>query len=389
MEIIYIFNGRLPTEKAHGLQIVKMCEAFAEDGNQVTLLSSYRRNFIKEDIFSFYSLKKNFVYHRAVGLDISWISGRVVYYYIQTLLSAFILVLRARRYQGQGVIFYARDYWALFFLSFFGMHPVAEIHDYRFKKPRWFIQFIFNKSKKIIVNSKGTKELLLNHYTFLESKILIAPNGVDLVYFDIPESREDARKKLGIPTGTILGYTGRLETVGMDKGVGLLIEAVNTMRHKETLLYIVGGPNNQVEHFKEKVRKLGLDKQIIFTGQVAHTLIPKYLRAMDIVVIPLDSNQHALTTSPIKLFEYMAAGKVIISSDLLGLREIISSSETVFFKPGDAHDLANQIDKVISDPELAKRLSVSSLNKAQQYSWLNRAQIIKKFILSDANHRNN
>jgi glycosyltransferase involved in cell wall biosynthesis len=384
MKLIYLFNGRLPTEKAHGLQIAKMCEAFAEAGNQVTLLSSYRLNPIKKDIFSFYGLKKNFKYHQVVGLDLSWLAEKI-FYHIQTLSSALLLVLYAQRYRGEGVIFYARDYWTLFFLCVFGAHPVAEIHDYRFSKPKSFLWFVFNKSRKVIVNSKGTKASLLEHYKFPESKILVAPNGVDLESFRLSETQEQARNELGLPTGIVIGYTGRLETAGMDKGVGLLIEAMSLMEHNSSILCIVGGPDSHVKYFKEKTQKLGLAGRVIFTGQVAHALIPKYLRAIDVVVIPLASGQHALTTSPLKLFEYLAAGKAIVASDLPGLRDVVGSDDVLFFKPGDAHDLVAQLDKVISNPSLASELAQNSLKRAEQYSWLVRAQAIKKFITYDAN----
>lgn len=122
---------------------------------------------------------------------------------------------------------------------------------------------------------------------------------------------------------------------------------------------------------------------MVFVGQVAHAIIPRYLRAMDIVVIPLDLNQHALTTSPMKLFEYMAAGKVIIASDLPGLKEIIDPTTALFFKPGDASGLALQLDRIISDPSLATSLASHSLKRAEKFSWSSRARAIKSFIESD------
>lgn len=384
MKIVYLFNGRLPTEKAHGLQIVKMCEAFAGAGDSVTLLSSYRRNPIQKDIFSFYGINKNFIYRQVFGFDISWIPIKIAYY-IQTLFSALTLVLYARYYENDGDIFYARDYWTLFLLSFFGHQPVAEIHDYRFKKKRGFVQTILNHSRKIIVNSKGTLELLKEHYLFDESKAIVVANGVDLDFFAINETPDEVRRALKMPLGTIIGYTGRLEAAGIDKGVGLLIEAMSLMKCPDTFLYVVGGPNNQAEALKNMVRELNLNKRVICTGHVHHAEIPRYLRAMDIVVIPLASNQHALTTSPIKLFEYLAAGKVIVASDLPSLKEIISSKEAIFFKPGDADNLAGQLDQIISNPSLATELAHNSLKRAEQYSWLGRAQAIKKFIVSDAN----
>lgn len=384
MKLIYLFNGRLPTEKAHGLQIAKMCEAFARDGNQVTLISSYRKNPISENPFLYYGLQKNFTYRQGPGFDISWLPGKPAYY-SQTIISALVLVASAFRYRKDGAVFYARDYWSLFFLSLFGFNPVAELHDYRLHKPRRYIRLILNKSRAIIVNSRGTRDLLSRSYTFPESKILIAPNGVDLDYFAIRESREEVREQLGMPAGTVLGYTGRLETAGVDKGVGLLLEAISIMEHKNLLLYIVGGPDTHVEKLKEEAKKLGLQQRVVFTGQVAHSLVPRYLRAMDAVILPLATGQHAITTSPIKLFEYMAAGKVIVASDLPSVREIIDSSAAVFFRPGDARDLATRLDSFLGNPDLAESLARQSLEKAQHYSWFGRAKIIKEFIASHGN----
>ena len=60
-KIIYLANVRLPTEKAHGIQIVKMCEAFAGLGLEVELVVPNRLNSIQDDIFDYYGVKKNFV----------------------------------------------------------------------------------------------------------------------------------------------------------------------------------------------------------------------------------------------------------------------------------------------------------------------------------------
>lgn len=383
MNLVYLFNGRLPTEKAHGIQIAKMCEAFASEGNHVTLLSSYRRNATAEDVFTFYGLRRNFTYHQVPGIDLMWIPGRIAYY-IQTICSAMVLVAFAYHYRTSGATFYARDYWTLFFLSLCGLHPVAELHDYRMKKPRWYVRYLLKKSRAIIVNSRGTQELLVGDYAIQKSNILIAPNGVDLDFFKSHESKEKVREELGIFGGPIIGYTGRLETAGMDKGVSLLIEAFGMVAHKTALLYIIGGPDIFLERYREKAKSLGLEQRIIFTGQIPHACIPRYLQAMDGVVIPLGSNQHARTTSPIKLFEYMAAGKVIIASDLPALREVVDSSVVVFFQPGDAHDLAVKIDEILSDPDRATRMARRSLERAQQYSWQSRAQHIERFIESNA-----
>ena len=81
----------------------------------------------------------------------------------------------------------------LFLLVLFGIHPVAEIHDYRSKNPKRRIDFILHRCRKIIVNSEGTLEALRNHYTDntqLKTAEVI-PNGVDLDFLNIKETKEE------------------------------------------------------------------------------------------------------------------------------------------------------------------------------------------------------
>ncbi len=381
MKIVYLFNGRLPTEKAHGLQIAKSCEAFAQAGFDVELLVSYRANKIKEDIFSYYGLKKKFRIKNVFGVDFR-ATGKIAYM-AQTGISALSLLLYLFfKFKKQDTIFYARDYSSLFALSLFGFRPVAEFHDYRFNKKRKFLQFILNHSRKIIVNSKGTRELLFQHYAIDQGKIMVAPNGVDLDFFSPEISKEEARKELGLPEGIIIGYTGRLEMVGVDKGVGWLLAVFSGIKSGNTTLCIVGGPDEMVDYYK-KIEKIAgtmaTVNRVIFTGQVRHEKIPLYLKAMDIVVIPLLSGRHARTTSPMKLFEYMAAGKAILASDVPSLRDYLNDNNSLLFGT-DSDSLTHAIDRLIADRDLAVKIGSQARKDAQKYSWLNRARTIKDFV---------
>ena len=101
-----------------------------------------------------------------------------------------------------------------------------------------------------------TLEQLRKHYELDASRVLVAPNGVDLEFFSIKESQDEARRILNIPQNKkVVAYIGRLETVGQDKGVGTLLEAFNILNTKydipNTHLLIVGGPYHLVEKYKE------------------------------------------------------------------------------------------------------------------------------------------
>ena len=81
-----------------------------------------------------------------------------------------------------------------------------------------------------MANSEGTRSAIADIYDIADDKILIAPNGVDFDFFNIFESKIEARNKLGIsPEGRIIAYVGRMDTIGEEKGVPDLIKAFSLM----------------------------------------------------------------------------------------------------------------------------------------------------------------
>ena len=136
-KITYIANIRIPTEKAHGLQVMKSCEAFAYMGIDVSLMVPKRMNPIKEEPFSYYGVKQNFNVVTIPGSGLAEklsLSGRVLFN-----IQAAFFTLKAIRYSmnmgRKDSVFYSRDLATLFLLCLRGLRPVAEIHDYRLRKP--------------------------------------------------------------------------------------------------------------------------------------------------------------------------------------------------------------------------------------------------------------
>ncbi|MGD0976853.1 MAG: glycosyltransferase [Minisyncoccia bacterium] len=389
--LTYIANVKLPTEKARGLQIIKACESFAETGAPLKLLVPSGRPPITADPFEYYRAKKIFRLIKLPNINISAIFpfAKRFDFYTQSLTFGFFVVIYLFFKRDNNSIVYSRDYSVLLFLAIFGFNPIAEIHDYRTKKPKIMLSHILKKSRKIIVNSTGTLKLLEQHYPKIEhSKVLVVPNGVDVSFFNIGMTKDEARDKLKMPRDAfIFGYVGRLETAGKEKGISDLITAFSLIieKNKIAVLFIVGGPNDLKEQYKRGLSDDDSREKIVFTGQVDYQLIPIYLKAIDCAIIPLPNNQHAKTTSPIKLFEYMAAGKPIIISKLASLNEIVGCSDVLQFEPGNPQDLAKKMDFIINNPQIISQLSEHSKENAEKYSWSNRARKISKFISTDGN----
>ena len=128
--ILYLANIRLPTEKAHGIQIMKMCEAFSDTGAKVVLVVPNRYNTILQDPFSYYSVRKIFEIVYLPTLDLIF-AGRIGFWIQQTLFSIqasfYVFIKRAE-------IVYSRDELPLFFLSILLPHSIFvwEAHINRF-----------------------------------------------------------------------------------------------------------------------------------------------------------------------------------------------------------------------------------------------------------------
>ena len=383
IKLSYIANLRLPTDKAHGVQIMKSCEAFAQFV-EVELLVPRLIPLLKKDPFSYYGVRKDFTIKKVPVFEIlaltRWVWGWVGY--IQSLsfsLSALLYLFLKKKIHDPDTILYSRDYMTLFILALFGAHPVAEIHDYRSKNPKQRVNFILKRCRNIIVNSEGTLEALRDHYPDnLQLKTAqVVSNGVDFSYFNIKETKEEARAALGISQNKkILGYLGRLETVGREKGVSEMIRSF-LAANEEALLYVVGGPNRLVEKYRQEFNN---SDKIVFSGQVDYAVVPLYLRSFDAVIISMPEGRHAQTTSPIKLFEYLASGKVIIAPGIPSITKYLNNNNSILFDPHNIESLSEKIKVAINDKVLADKLSQQSLLDAKNYSWRNRAKLILDLI---------
>ena len=386
MKIYYIANSRIPTEKAHGIQVIKMCEAFTSRGIDVKLVLPWRFNKIKQDPFEYYGVKKNFKIIRVPSLDLILLGIPKIGFLIQAatfgFFAAVYLLLKSRPKD----IIYSRDEFSLWFLSFLGRNLFWEAHTFPGSPQKY--QRILKKINGLVAISHGLKKSF-QAVGMAEEKILVAPDAVDLARFAVKESSQECRKKLSLPQDKkIVLYTGHLYKW---KGADVLMESSEFLS-ENTLVYLVGGTEEDVASYKPSSRaqaeglKAESYKLVTFVGHRSHKEIPYWLKAADVLVLPNSAKEKisAIYTSPLKLFEYMAGGKPIVASDLPSLREILNENTAVLVEPDNPEALAKGIEKVLKDGVLAGKIAQNAAEEAKNYTWEKRAQNILTFLSNKA-----
>ena len=374
MKLRYIANIRLPTEKAHGIQIMSMCAAFASAGAEVELLVPDRHNKINDDPFVFYKVLRNFKIRKIKTFDLTRyerIFGKYAFF-LQAWSFARAVLRDAR--DNPADIYYHRDEMAFRSFAEAGLSSVWELH----KVPGHLDIYrrALDKARALVTISKGIANALVA-FRVPENKIIVAPDGVDLEQFSSLPDRDESRAKFGFSQNEIVAlYTGQLYPW---KGVDTLVEAAAGLP-ENVAVAIVGGGAGRLEELKEKARRIG--SRCRFFGQVKHEEVPAFLAAADIVVIPNSGKEEISRsyTSPLKLFEAMAAGKAIIVSDLPSMREVLDESVAVFFRPDDAASLREKIITMARDRETLDNLATRARERSNGYSWEARAEAILRQI---------
>ena len=189
-----------------------------------------------------------------------------------------------------------------------------------------------------------------------ENKVTVIPNAVDVEKFSTARGRDaDLAKKLTVESAEVVGFIGSFYAY---EGLNLLLTAMPALtsrRPRLKLLLVGGGP--QDGHLREKVRAMGLDDRIVFTGRVPFDDVQKYYDLIDVLAYPRIHMRLTDVVTPLKPLEAMAMGKLLVASDVGGHVELIRDGETgTLFRAGDPGDLSDKLARMLDAGELGQRM---------------------------------
>ena len=241
----------------------------------------------------------------------------------------------------------------------------------------WTERMIWCGADLIVVVSESLRRHLQEAGVRPE-RIRVLPNAVDANLFHNRPDGEPVRKRFHLGSRFVVGFLG---TFKQWHGADLLMEAFQRLHQGDPdmhLLLVGDGPLR--ESLQEKIRQAGLEHEVTLAGKVTHQEVPLYLATMDVAVAPYP-DLSKFYFSPLKLFEYMAAGRAIVASRLGQIAEVIVDGESgLLFKPGDVEDLVRCIRRLREDSRLRLALGKQASMTSRSYTWSKNASQVVAWV---------
>jgi len=378
MKIAYLSQSLIPSTMANTIHVMKMCKAFSEQGCKLVLLvpKVSKQEEYDYDSFEFYGVARSFA---LVRVDKIPLISRSISYGIKCYRDLF-------RIQPDIVI--SRSPLGSLSAVYAGFPIVYEFHqpisDFGIRHVVLFRQLIKNRFfLGLVVVTKALKDWYIKHFQIPQEKVLVAADGADL-----PLSSYDLHEDIDLSgiseAGHHVAYVGALY-----EGKGMEIVVPLAHNCPDVNFHIIGGRVQDIEHWKAKVAGI---KNIFFHGFYPHAQVFSIMKKMDVLLAPnLTSvkGSDGITdigkwTSPLKLFEYMAAKKPILASNIEVLREVlVHEKNSILCDPDDNEAWQAGLRRLLSDRELADQLTFKAFaDLTEKYTWSKRAVTLLAFINS-------
>jgi glycosyltransferase involved in cell wall biosynthesis len=394
MRIVCISASKIPSSTANSIQVMKACQALQQLGHEVKLwvpaLVTSSSPSPNSGLGNMDQSPETAVGDKDASLDWDRLSA---FYGLQTrfevgsipaypLLRRYDFSLKAalKAKAAKADLLYIWPLQAAVLGLIFKMPVVVELHGPPEGKLGvrlfWLLRRIPGK-KRLLPITQALANLLLRLDTrpFEAGEVVVTPNGVDLERYQALPGPTQARLSLQIPEGLSVGYTGHFYA---GRGMGLLLELAR--RFPKVQFLWVGGQPADVQTWKQRLAQESLTN-VRLTGFVDNQSLPMYQAAADILLMPYEQvvtgssgGNSAEYCSPMKMFEYMACGRAIITSNLPVIREVLSEANCVFCPPDDVDHWSTALESLIENAELRNMLGAQCKQDVSAYTWVKRAE---------------
>jgi glycosyltransferase involved in cell wall biosynthesis len=369
MKIAYIAPQAIPSQAANSIHMMKMAQAMSDNGHNITLLAARGSDDSSDDIFKYYSVKKNFklqLQPRKQGK-----MGLIAY--------GFRNAADARAMKAELV--FSRCLMSGWACAIANLPVLFEMHDSPGTLNK-IADSIFRRLMRhknfrgIVVISQALKNHMAEIHRIPAEKIIVAHDGAD----PLPPVQNIPFEKT--PGSFHAGYTGHLYS-----GRGIEIIAGMAKNIPDVTFHVVGGAPSDLDYWKNELASL---KNVVFHGHVPPGRVPDFLQNFDVLLAPYqkkvavagNTGDTSAWMSPLKIFEYMATGKPMICSDMPVLREILKDNENALLRqPESVKDWTAAVKFFWDNPKDAARIGKTAQDEfLTHYTWKKRAEHILKVL---------
>lgn len=368
MNIVAVAGSTIPSDTANSIQVMKACAALVQLGHNLTLIVPSNRQSQTEDLKSHYGLQMDF--------PIEWLAAS------SRRMFTWRSVQRARALKPD--LLYTWFPQSAVFGLLYKIPTVFEIHIQPTGAlgPVWHRAFAsLNGRKRLVSITQALVDVLDRDYNMRlkADDVVIAPNGVELERFAaLPSTPELARQQLTFPSAPTVMCTGHLYA---GRGADLFLALAKSI--PQAYFVWVGGRPDDITTWKAKAANQNISN-LTFTGFIPNQELPLYQSAADILLMPYSRSimgssgtaDSASVASPMKMFEYMAAGRAIVTADLPVIREVLNEKNAIFCEPDNVEDWRLGIEKLLADESRRVVLGKQAQEDVQKFTWLERAKKI-------------
>lgn len=363
-KLSYIAEINLCSKSAYKHQVLKMCDAFSELGFNVTLYIISKSDIKFNEIKKKHLLKNKFkivsLFKKKIELNFFY---RVIF---------FIKLLKENK--EKNVIIYSRSVLSSLFYSFICKKNYLEIHQANSGLTAFLFKFLRKKILRyinFILISKNLNKILL----LPKNKFLIAEDGVDVRDFNLINKNKSSKIKNSCV------YTGSLH-----KGKGFEFIIRLAKKNKKINFFVYGDINTAEKKLFKNIKRI---KNLNIMGHVNYCKIPNILNNHPIILMPYEKKvfgNHKTANladfmSPLKMFDYLASQKIIISSKNENIDKILKNNyNSLICQKLNLEEWSKQIAYSMNNTNLKKILGQNAFRTAKKFTWKVRANKIIKFI---------
>lgn len=366
MKIVYLSVARIPSRFANSVHVMKMCNAFAANGVKATLFAPNfpTADFQDRDVYEFYGVKQAFDLEK-----LPW----------PKLKGAGHIYGRRAAQKAQAMqpdIVYGRDLIGCYWAVRYGLPTILEAHR-PISSEKFMTRLLFKRMAgkpnflRLVVISEALRNIFIEENSVSADKLLVAHDGADVDSEIVPAEELGSNDRLQV------GYIGHLYK---GRGVELIVTAAQAIPSVD--FHVVGGTDDDVAYWRTQTTDT---PNVYFHGFVPPARIAQYRAAFDVLLAPyqrtvtiLGQGDTSKWMSPLKLFEYMAAGKAIVCSDLPVLREVLAHNDTALLcAPDNIDEWKRAILTLKEDRQLRNAIGENARSEfLARYTWKKRAQTV-------------